>query len=170
MGAAAGLFKEACLVSFWGAVLPGGCSLGGVLASGGCTLAEGVLACASIAEAPSSPSMVACFLFAKIACRASTCWPRPDPLPDNSLLPAAGPGGAGKARIPVGWAGAAVGSSGGAKGPGKPWSMPCGGWSRRGKEPGKPWPMLLPGNITNPGRGCSDCTWLAFCMFKRACR
>lgn len=86
---------------------------------------------------------------------AACCWPR----------------GAGKARIPVGWAGAAVGSSGGAKGPGKPWSMPCGGWSPgRGKEPGKPWPMLLPGNITNPGRGCSDCTWLAFCMFKRACR
>ena len=52
--------------------------LGGVLISAGYTLALVVFASGSSGESPSSSSLMdACFLLAKMAFKAATCWPMP---------------------------------------------------------------------------------------------
>ena len=69
--------------------------LGGALVCGGCTSALGVFASGSSRVSPSSSSLMdACFLLAKMAFKAATCWPRPFSLPSKLLVhAAAAPGG-----------------------------------------------------------------------------
>ena len=69
--------------------------LAGVVVVGSCTLALGVFASGSSGESPSSSSLMdACFLLAKMAFKAATCWPRPFSLPSKLLVhAAAAPGG-----------------------------------------------------------------------------